>query len=442
MKKTYLLLKWLSAFIAISSILIIASLSTAHAEERVLTLNEAYKLSLHNHEAVKIAEEGLYQFEQSKRKALSYVLPTVTAEAGYTKYASEKSSTFTVIQPDYSYNYSIRLGVPIYRGGREWSALRQAGFLLEAGEKGLSIVQESIIMEVAASYYNSLKIAREIEIKEADLKRGEERRRVSKARFDVGEVTKAAVLRAEAEVAGIQADLARGKRDQLVANDHLARLIGIPLGFKLSEPPQNSTSAQDIEGLIKSAYDKRSDYKKSKAEEELAREGVVYTKGSFMPGLRLDGVYSWRDQDPVSAAFFNKESVFATLTLSYPLYEGGLRTAELKESQSKLREAELKKINIKKDIENQVRESYYNLDAIASAIEFYKKQVSFAEENYNTVFKQFTYGLATNVDVIDANTVLVTSQQSLANSSIDLQIAIIALKRNMGVLLDEVRASW
>ncbi len=89
-----------------------------------------------------------------------------------------------------------------------------------------------------------------------------------------------------------------------------------------------------------------------------------------------------------------------------------------------------------------MRESYYNLDAIASAIEFYKKQVSFAEENYNTVFKQFTYGLATNVDVIDANTVLVTSQQSLANSSIDLQIAIIALKRNMGVLLDEVRAAW
>ena len=112
----------------------------------------------------------------------------------------------------------------------------------------------------------------------------------------------------------------------------------------------------------------------------------------------------------------------------------------VKEAESKLREAELTRINLKKGIELEVREAFYNLEAISSAMEFYKKQVSFAEENYNTVFKQFTYGLATNVDVIDVNSTLVSAQESLANSTIDLQVAILELKRRMGVLLKEIDA--
>lgn len=438
----YPILKRLSAFVVFSFYFLMFSLSISYAQDRTLTLQEAYKLSLQNHEAVKIAEEGLYQFEQSERQAVANILPTVTADAGYTKYSTEKRSAITVLQPDYSYNYSVRLGVPIYRGGREWSALRQAKYLLKAGEKGLSIVQENILMGVANAYYGVLKITKEIEIKEADLKRAEERRRVSSARFNVGEVTKTAVLRSEAEVAGIQADLSRARMGQLVAQDRLARLVGLSPGFKLSEPPQKDVPKEEVEQFIKVAYDKRDDYLKSKAEEEIAKEVITFTKGSFKPTLRLDGVYSWRNQDPLVAAFFTKESIFATLTLSYPLYEGGLRMAELRESESKLRESEYKRLNIRKDIENEVREAYYNLEAFSSAIEFYKKQVSFAEENYNTVFKQYTYGLSTNVDVIDANSVLVNAQQSLANSSFDLQIAILALKRSMGVLLTEVKSEW
>ena len=412
--------------------------SPLFAEEMVLSLRDAYASAIKNHEAIKIAEEGLYQLEQGRKKALSNVLPTLSADAGYTRYATDKSSAVTVIQPDYSYNYNIRLGIPIYRGGKEWSALRQAKYLLETGEKRLFITRENIIMEVSNAYYSVLKVMREIEIKEADLKRAQERSRVASARFKVGELTKAAVLRTEAEVAGIQADLTRVRKDLLVAQDRLARLVGSDTGFKLVEPLQKSLPSEGIEELIKTAFEKRDDYLNSKAEEEIAKENIKYAKGGYMPTLRLDGVYSWRDQDPISSAFFNKESISATATLSFPLYEGGLRLAEVREAESKLRETELTSLNLKKEITIEVREAFYNLEAISSAMEFYRKQVSFAEENYNTVFKQFTYGIATNVDVIDANSTLVAAQESLANSTIDQQVAILDLKRRIGVLLNEI----
>lgn len=444
MKCKRVLFRWhlIFFFVILGPILFLCTVypSPAIAEETVLSLRDAYASALKNHEAIRIAEEGLYQLEQGRKKALSSVLPTVSADAGYTRYATEKSSAVTVIQPDYSYNYSIKLGIPIYRGGREWSALRQAKYMLETGDKRLSITRENIAMEVSNAYYGVLKVMREIEIKEADLKRAEERSRVASARFKVGELTKAAVLRTEAEVAGIEADLTRLKKDLLVSQDRLARLVGSDTGLKLVDPPQKSIPSDGAEELIKAALEKRNDYLNSKAEEEIAKENITYARGGYMPTLRLDGVYSWRDQDPVSSAFFNKESISATATLSFPLYEGGLRQAEVREAESKLREAELTSLNLKKEITIEVREAVYILEAISSAMEFYRKQVSFAEENYNTVFKQFTYGIATNVDVIDANSTLVAAQESLANSTIDLQVAILDLKRRMGVLLSEIES--
>ena len=428
--------------------LILCFSPSVFAQERVLTLNEAIRLGLREHEVVKVAKEGLYQSEQFRRKAISNILPHLTAEGTYTKYYEEKVKEFipgsgskSVIQPDNAYGYNVRLGIPVYQGGKEWSALRQAKYLLKSGEEGLAHTSEGVIMEAASAYYIVLKVERELEIKDADLKRAVERRRVAQARFDVGEVTKSAVLRAEAEVAGIEAAVRGVNKDLAVSQERLSRLVGIPVGFKVEEPPGIAvpgTGASGIDGLIEIALSRRSDYLKAKADEEIAREGIRYARGGFMPTMRLEGIYSWRDQEPVTSLFFNKESIFATLTLSLPLYEGGLRVAEVREAGSKSREAELRRVILRKDIELQVREAYYSIEALNSTLEFYQKQLLFAEENYNMVFKQFTYGLATNVDVIDANSVLVAAQESFANSKIDLQLAILELKRRMGVLMEEM----
>jgi len=425
----FILLSVLSALLILSA--------PAGAGEHTVSLQEAYNLALKNHESVKVAGEVLYQLEQTRKKAVSNILPVITADGSYTKFSDEKISSITVIQPDNSLNYSLRLSLPLYRGGREWSALRQARHMIEAGERGSEITKEDVVSAVSYAYMGRLKLQKEIEIKEADLKRAEEWSRVASAKFRVGEVTRAAVLRADAEAAGIQADLSRVKKELHIAEDRLARLIGVQSGFDIEEPPLKDVPDGKVEELILTALNNRNDYLKTNAEVELAKEGIRYARGGFMPTLRLDGVYSGRDQDPVSSAFFNKESIYASITLTYPLYEGGLRAAEVSEAESKFREAGLNKIILAKEIDLEIRDASYSIDAIKSAIEFYRTQLSFAEENYNTVFKQFTYGLAVNADVIDANSTLVAAQSSLSNSTIDLQLAIIELKKRMGLLLDD-----
>ncbi|MBI3754007.1 MAG: TolC family protein [Deltaproteobacteria bacterium] len=413
-------------------------LSTAvFAEEKTVTLAEASRLAVASYESVKMSEEDLRQAGDAIDKAISQMLPNITANGNYTKYSESKTSGGFNTQPENNSSFDVTLTQSLYSGGKEWSLWRQAKRNTESGNYGLDVTKEEVILNVSNLYYSILKAEKTMEIKEAALKRAMEQRRVAVSRFQVGDATKAIVLRAEADVAGAEADLTTAKKDLVVARDKLARFLGISEEFKVIDPHIQPIPDASLDKLVALSLEKRRDYIQSKLGEEIADEAIDYARGNFLPSLKLEGVYSWKDQSP-KTTFFNEESIYGGITFTYPLFEGGLRLAELNEAKSKRRQAEFKRISLRKDIEVAVKEAFHNLEAYNSIIESFKRQVSFAEENYNMVFKQFTYGLSTNVDVIDANATLVSSQSNLSNAQYDYQAAILALKKSVGILLEDM----
>lgn len=411
---------------------------TATAGEQTLTLSESYWLAIESHEAVNIAREVLVQAESGVDKAVSQMLPKLTAEGGYTVYSEQKKSGGLVIQPDDASKVDVRLSQPVYTGGREWAARRQARLMSEKSSVGLDYAKENVIRAVGRAYYGALKAEKEVDIKEAALKRAHERSRVAAARFRVGEVTKTAVLRADALVAGAEAELIKAGGDRKNSADVLKRLTNVNDDIKLAEPPVKQDLSNDVTEILKLAYTYRLDYRQGSLDERAATEGVSYAKGHFLPSLRIEGLYSWREQDP-KTTFYQKESVSGSVILSVPIFEGGLRYAELSEAKSKLRESELRRLLLKHDIELQVRAAFNGIEAVKAAIESYRKQLSLAEEDYNMVFEQFKFGLATTVDVIDADATLISAQRSLMNSTYDLAAARLELRAAAGVLLLELK---
>jgi outer membrane protein len=288
----------------------------------------------------------------------------------------------------------------------------------------------------AGAYYDALKGAKEIEIKEAALKRAHERKRVAAARLEVGAVVRSALLRAEAEVAGAEAALIKARSRLEDSLNLLKRLMGVKGSIWLIEPAKARLPAAGIDELIETAFARRLDLRQTGLDKEIARESINQARGSFLPKLTLDGRYIWRDQDP-KTTFFQSESVSASLTLTYPIFEGGLRRAELSQARSLSREAALKMLGLKRDVELEVRASYNRMEAIQALIKSYRKQLSFAREDYKMVFEQFRFGLATTVDVIDSDTELILAESSLFGGIYDLQLAILELKYSVGILLQE-----
>lgn len=404
-----------------------------------ISLKDALRMAVQTHEAVRIAGEGFEQARAGEGKALSNLLPELTVEGSYTRYTAEKTVGSFLVQPESSSRVDVKLVQSLYEGGKNWSGKRRSELVSDRSLIGVDAAREDIIRLTAAAYYSVLKAGSSVEIKQAALKRAHERRKVAEARFQVGEVTKADVLRAEAEAAGAEAELTRAGVSLSDAKRFLRRLTGAAEEIEVVEPAPLPPVEASTEDLINRAYDSRRDYKQSLIDEKVADEGIRFAKGGFLPSLNLEGNYNWRQQSP-STTFLLENSTSAALVLSYPIFEGGLRRAELFEARSKLREAELKRVSLKRDIDVQVREAYNNMTALEALIESFKRQVAFAEEDYRMVFEQFKYGVATTVDVIGADATLISAQSSLASSVYDHEIAVIDLKYVAGTLLDDVFA--
>lgn len=67
-----------------------------------------------------------------------------------------------------------------------------------------------------------------------------------------------------------------------------------------------------------------------------------------------------------------------------------------------------------------------------SIIKSLKDQREFANENYNAVERQFKYGLADSINVMDANALLLTSEKKLSEARYSLKITELKLKRVKG----------
>ena len=86
-----------------------------------------------------------------------------------------------------------------------------------------------------------------------------------------------------------------------------------------------------VECLKEKAVSERADLKALQIQKKIAEDQVTFTKGSYWPTLAVEGVYTKTDETHETGGLV-KDSAYGGLRLSFPFFEGGLRTAEVLEA--------------------------------------------------------------------------------------------------------------
>ncbi|TAL27396.1 MAG: TolC family protein [Nitrospirae bacterium] len=428
-----------NAFLFIIFFSMILFANYAHAVE--YGLEDLYKLALEGSERIKISEEDVYIAGTGKDKAKSVLLPKLSAFWNYTKYTEQKlSSSGSVIQPEDSTYWGLRLDQSVSLSGREVTAFNMSKENIEKSRYDLHSVKEDYLLSVSSAYYEALRAKKALEIARSNVERLTKHRDASAVRVKVGEATKTTLLRAEAELSGAQSEEIRARNGLQVAMAVLARVAGIEGAYDLKEATDSSRYAADdkgaetIESLKQAAFSERAELKSLELQKKIGEGQVRYTQGLYWPTLSVEGVYSRKNEDPKSA-FLNKESVYGGIKLNFAFFEGGLRRAEVREAESRQRQIRLVYEDRKKSIAIEVENAYLELITQKGIMEKFEAQALYAGDNYKAVSKQFEYGIANSLDVMDANTLLVTAERQLADSKYNYQLSALRLKKATGVLL-------
>lgn len=411
------------------------SFSAAEGSAEPVTLGQAYALALQQGEDVRIGEESVRQAKEDIIRARSTVLPQVTLKGNYTRYPEEVGQ-FGILQPGTSYGAEATLEQAIFAGGKNKAGLNIAKRSVEAATADVRLVREQLLLRVAAVFYSVLRAQKNVEIQTRNVERLAEHRRLSELRYKVGEVTESILLRAEAELAGARAELVARQNDLAIAKRELQLLTTLPDSAEVVEPALPQFESEALDALRAAAREHREDLIRSQLQERIAQDRVAFARGSLFPSVTAEGSYSRRAQDP-ETPFFIGESWFVGGRVEFPLFDGGLRRAELRQAKSRLEQGRLTTTRLAEQIDLDVTRASLNLEAVTRVLQSRQDQHRFAAKNFEMVSKQFTFGLATNLDVLDANQALIEAERDVIAGTYDRHLAILELQRSAGRFLTE-----
>lgn len=400
-------------------------------------LLDIYKIALEQSERIQGAEQDLYISQQSKEKAeAALFFPRLTALGMYQSNALNEGLSSYGIRA-----YGLELDKSFSLGGGEIYGYKMSKIAIDKSKRDIKTVKADYLIDVSTYFINILRAQKMVEINKTNVERLKKHRDAAEIRLKLGEIIKTPVLRAEAELSGADVELFKSENDLNLAKAVLARMIGISGDYSIinTEEINDLNSSITLDQFKDTAIKQRTEVQSLELTDALLEQNINISNSAFWPVVTFQLTYSNFNLGP-TMQYLNTQGTYAGVMVSYPIFEGGIRRNEVNTAKAQRKKASLALSELKKSIYTEIESLYLEYITQKQIIKSLTDQVSFSKENYNLVFKQFTYGLATSLDVMDANNLLLRSETGLTDAKYKDQLLLIKLKRAGGIFLTEIEA--
>lgn len=392
-------------------------------------IQKANKLS----DTIKIAEEDLEIAVQDKQRALSVLIPRATSYGAATRYKDEDMNlpnTTTV---------GIKLTQSFTLNGKELIAYDVTKKGIESKEFSLESIRSEYMLQVSQAYYNILSAQRLVEIAQSDVNRLAAYRDAVKEKLSVGNVTKTDLYRAEAELSKSETDLVIAQNNVLKSKAALVNLVDIDDDFELLPDPVEGLASYEttLEEIRTFALNNRHEIKEAKKNVEIAEKTIRFKKSEYWPSVSLEAGYKETDieyDSPTREIKYDNEDLYVTGELVFTLYDGGLRRAEIRQAVSEFKKAKHALSLQENKIILDSKVSFLEYDTAKSALINLQDELKSAQENFNAVKMQFKYGMADSINIMDANTLLVTAERRISTAQYTLFLSVLKILYTRGDL--------
>ncbi len=410
------------------------------------TLTDLYNLALSQSERIRIAREDVFIAQKDKSRALSVLMPSVSAFGTVSTGRTDQSTDPTVPAEDYdisthSVGWGVRFDQTFTLNGKELIALRMSGDNIERSNQDLSAVSESYLLNVATAYYQVLRARKGLEIAKANVQRLEKHRDSVGTRYKLDDVTKTDMARAQSELSDALARQIDDENRYMLSRAALESLVELPSAYELEEPSESAFENMplDLSQLKREGLSLRPEIKSAELALTVAEQNVRLTQGNRWPTVSIEGQYAQGTDanDGTlggSSLDYDKDVSGYTLAakLNVILFDGGLRNAETEQAMARARQAKLTLSETRKKIELDVQDAFLNVSTQKSRLKALDDKLTYARQNYKAVSELYRHGLSNSVDMMDANTVLVSSERELSEARFGYKLAVLTLKHATG----------
>lgn len=294
----------------------------------VLSWQDCIKEAAKNHPDLIAAVEEIKQSQASKKITASTLYPQIDANlnASTARTASDNKPGVTAD----SYTYGVSGTQLIFDGAKTINNVRAASENIKASQQNYRFTSTQVRLNLRSAFVNLLRAQELIKVSEEIVKIRKENYELITLRYESGLEHKGALLTAEANLAQALFEVAQAKRDVVLAQRQMTKEMGrkefIPMGVKADFQVIDSAKEKpDLEALVKN----NPSLQQLIAQKNAAEFSLRSAYANFSPTLS-------------GSAGANKAGTHWTprgdnwnlgLSLSMPIFEGGLRLAQVSQAQ-------------------------------------------------------------------------------------------------------------
>ncbi len=336
------------------------------------------------------------------------------------------------VQDDVFFNARLTAIWPIFTGFKIYSAYDAAKENVNAKKAAFDMAQNTILMDVATKYF-TLRLAEELTVlRESTKKNLEEHLARSKKLEEGGQISKAERLRAEVALAEAENALEDSYRDQTLARLALASLLHTDTNITAITPVMAPEQTFGMEEFKQLALDRHPGLRQLRTERKRSQDAVSAARADYYPTVAL---------------FAYKELYTRDLTLLEPdwavgakmqwdLFKGGETRSKVSNARALDRSLSSMEEQTMDNIGLLVEKRWREMEHAKSRLESLKKTRELAEEAHRSQTLAYEAGLATGLDVVDAELALSRLQVADLKAHYDAVVAWLGLLEASGEVVN------
>jgi outer membrane protein len=427
-------------------LLLLASVASAQTPASVpLTLDEAIAHGLANSQrlAELASRAEAADFAIAGRRASE--MPAISVVGGYarTNHVEEfaigvPGRAPQVVYPDIPDNYRARFDLqwPIYTGGRSDALERAARAERGAITSDLDAARADLRLEITRAFWAAVTAGEAESVLRRSIEAVEAHVADVRARLASGLVPPNDVASAEAHASHQRLLALEATNRRAIAEADLARLTGRDLVRVVPPAPRSvePTSTAPVATLVAEALRTRAERQALEQRAASAGARADAVAGAARPQVGIVGGYDYARPNPRIFPRTDEwhQSWDASVNVSWSLWDGGRRRAEEAEAAAATRVLTARSADFDRQLAFEIEQRRLDVDSAIAAIAAAEDGVRAAQEAQRVLGERFAAGVATNTDVLDAQTDLLQAELDRTRAIAAARLALARLDRAMG----------
>jgi protease secretion system outer membrane protein len=427
----------------------LAVLLLASGSASAITLQGAYQAALKNDPTFRM---NFFENEAGKENAVlgrSNLLPTVSAQFSTSRNIADQdiysppnifsAGGWSASQPRYMSRSSVvQLRQPIlnldgvarYRQGKVMAKQSQAQFEVNTNEVALRVI---------GAYFDALFADDQVALARVQRDMYAEQQKVNERLFEKGEGTKTDMLETKARLDLAEAQLVEAQDNATAARTSLAGIIG-------GEPGPLDQLRQDFhvgdldigpyEKWQKLAVANNRELAASRLAIENARLEISKDKAGHYPRVDLIAAYSKGQAESLNTYNQNTVNRSIGVQVNIPIYSGGAVNAQVRQAAAGYERAKSEFDARTAKVMVDLRKAHDVVESSVHKIQALDKAVASGKELMKATEQSITGGVRINLDLLNAQQQLYTSQRDLAQARYSYLLGLLRLRGLAGMIGD------